>query len=164
MFMFQCAQYMAGGSLQAAIQARQPLLGWAARGGRIALDLAEGLLYLHTRRPCIVHRDLRSVNVLLTGDLRAKIADLGSAKFQERTALSSLSVVFNQSAAFPPESMIAARQDHGARSFKWDVWQAREAAERASAQPLERLVRCLIGHGSSHCTSLCVVDERVQIK
>ena len=56
--------------------------------------------------------------MLLTADHRAKIADLGSAKFQERTALSSLSVIFNQSAAFPPESMLAGRTDQGIRSFK----------------------------------------------
>lgn len=44
----------------------------------------------------------------------------GSAKYQERSVLSSLSVQFNQFAAFPPESMFFART---ARSYKWDVWQ-----------------------------------------
>lgn len=67
------------------------------------------------------HRqDLRSVNILLTADGRAKIADLGSAKYQERSVLSSLSVQFNQFAAFPPESMFFART---ARSYRWDIWQ-----------------------------------------
>lgn len=114
-------EFMAGGTLQQRIKDKdEALLAWKAGGRRIALDVCEGLLFLHTRRPCIVHRDLRSVNVLLTADGRAKIADLGSAKYQERSVLSSLSVQFNQFAAFPPESMFFART---ARSFRWDVWQ-----------------------------------------
>lgn len=72
-------EFMAGGTLQQRIKDRdEALLAWGAGGRRIALDVAEGLLYLHTRRPCIVHRDLRSVNVLLTATGRAKIADLGA--------------------------------------------------------------------------------------
>ena len=44
----------------------------------ILLDVSCGLLYLHQRG--IVHRDLTAANVLLTSDLRAKIADLGMSR------------------------------------------------------------------------------------
>ena len=47
----------------------------------IFLDVAEGLIYLHKHNPPIVHRDLKTENVLLTKDKRAKIADLGLAKY-----------------------------------------------------------------------------------
>ena len=43
----------------------------------IALDVAEGLRYLHKRSLPIAHRDLASKNVLLTLDGTAKIADFG---------------------------------------------------------------------------------------
>ena len=46
----------------------------------ILLDVSYGLLYFHTCTPPIIHRDLTANNVLLTTDLRAKIADLGVAK------------------------------------------------------------------------------------
>ncbi len=46
----------------------------------IMLDVSYGLLYLHTQTPPIIHRDLTAPNVLLTSDLRAKIADLGVSK------------------------------------------------------------------------------------
>ena len=41
-----------------------------------------GLSYLHGRRPAVIHRDLSSNNVLLSGrgNLVAKISDLGMAK------------------------------------------------------------------------------------
>jgi len=41
----------------------------------IALDVANGMAYLHSRD--IIHRDLKPSNVLLTRDHRAKIADFG---------------------------------------------------------------------------------------
>ena len=43
-------------------------------------DVARGLLYLHTRNPHVVHRDLSARNVLLTSSLVAKISDLGNAR------------------------------------------------------------------------------------
>ena len=46
----------------------------------IALDVSYGLLYLHNHTPPIIHRDLTAPNVLLTIDVRAKIADLGVSK------------------------------------------------------------------------------------
>jgi len=43
-------------------------------------DVVRGLLYLHSRNPPVVHRDLSSKNVLLTSSLVAKISDLGNAR------------------------------------------------------------------------------------
>ena len=43
----------------------------------IAIDIAHGLEYLHSRN--IIHRDLKSANILLTDAKRAKICDFGLA-------------------------------------------------------------------------------------
>ncbi|KAJ4955629.1 hypothetical protein NE237_012412 [Protea cynaroides] len=52
-----------------------PVLDWMQRV-RIAVDAARGLEYLHEKvSPCIIHRDIRSSNVLLFEDFKAKIAD-----------------------------------------------------------------------------------------
>ena len=45
----------------------------------ILQDVVEGLAFLHSRTPPIIHRDLTARNVLLTADMTAKIADLGVA-------------------------------------------------------------------------------------
>jgi serine/threonine protein kinase len=48
---------------------------------RIALDVAKGLAFLHQYPPSgILHRDLKSQNVLLNQYLHAKLADFGLAK------------------------------------------------------------------------------------
>ncbi|THU65020.1 hypothetical protein C4D60_Mb01t32740 [Musa balbisiana] len=52
-----------------------PPLDWMQRV-RIAVDAAKGLEYLHEKvQPSIIHRDIRSSNVLLFEDFKAKIAD-----------------------------------------------------------------------------------------
>ncbi|XP_059642802.1 lysM domain receptor-like kinase 4 [Cornus florida] len=58
----------------------QRFLNWTQRI-QIALDVATGLNYLHsyTSPPC-VHKDVKSSNVLLDSDLRARIANFGLAR------------------------------------------------------------------------------------
>ncbi|XP_021291257.1 PTI1-like tyrosine-protein kinase 1 isoform X1 [Herrania umbratica] len=52
-----------------------PVLDWMQRV-RIAVDAARGLEYLHEKaQPSVIHRDIRSSNVLLFEDFKAKIAD-----------------------------------------------------------------------------------------
>ncbi|XP_051188809.1 PTI1-like tyrosine-protein kinase 1 [Lolium perenne] len=52
-----------------------PALDWMQRV-KIAIDTAKGLEYLHEKaQPSIVHRDIRSSNVLLFEDYGAKVAD-----------------------------------------------------------------------------------------
>ncbi|CAN6908677.1 unnamed protein product [Brassica oleracea] len=52
-----------------------PTLDWTTRV-RIAVEAARGLEYLHEKsQPPVIHRDIRSSNVLLFEDYKAKIAD-----------------------------------------------------------------------------------------
>ena len=42
------------------------------------LDIANGMDYLHSMTPPIIHRDLKALNVLVTDDWVYKISDLGA--------------------------------------------------------------------------------------
>ena len=53
---------------------------------RLALDAAAGVLHLHEQAPPILHRDLKSPNLLVTADWRCKVADLGLSKLLDGAA------------------------------------------------------------------------------
>lgn len=47
---------------------------------QIALDVAQALVYLHNFQPAIIHRDLKSRNILLDGKWQAKLSDFGISR------------------------------------------------------------------------------------
>lgn len=59
-------------------------LGWERKLG-IILDVARGMDYLHHLRPPIIHRDLKSPNLLVTQLFRVKVADFGQSRSVTRT-------------------------------------------------------------------------------
>ena len=78
-------ELMPKGSLYHLLHNKQPL-PWPIRF-QIALDAAWGLKDLHGYS--ILHRDLKSLNILLDDRLRAKLADFGLAKVKQETSSQS---------------------------------------------------------------------------
>jgi len=71
-------------------------------------DVSLGLSYLHARKPVVIHRDLSPNNVMLTGQLVAKIGDLGVAKViraDSRQTRSRLTTAPGTMDFMPPESL-----------------------------------------------------------
>ncbi|KAK9844251.1 hypothetical protein WJX84_000669 [Apatococcus fuscideae] len=72
-------QYMEKGDLWKALQNdRRGIFRWHNRGRKVALEIAAGILYLHSKS--LLHLDLKSPNVLLDDQHRAHDADVGLAQ------------------------------------------------------------------------------------
>uniref|UniRef100_A0A8C9VXQ6 Protein kinase domain-containing protein n=1 Tax=Scleropages formosus TaxID=113540 RepID=A0A8C9VXQ6_SCLFO len=84
-------EYAAGGSLYDYLSSDESeemdmtqIMTWAA-------DIAKGMHYLHSEAPVrVIHRDLKSRNVVLTADKVLKICDFGASRFHSHTTHMSL--------------------------------------------------------------------------
>eukprot|EP01119_Soliformovum_irregulare_P020351 TRINITY_DN6570_c0_g1_i2.p1 TRINITY_DN6570_c0_g1~~TRINITY_DN6570_c0_g1_i2.p1 ORF type:complete len:1355 (+),score=350.46 TRINITY_DN6570_c0_g1_i2:292-4065(+) len=77
--LFIVTELMANGSLKDLLAKTGKLPWWVIP--KMALDIAQGMSYLHNHRPAIIHRDLKSANVLVDKAYNLKIGDFGLAKF-----------------------------------------------------------------------------------
>ncbi|KAG1697952.1 hypothetical protein DVH05_015436 [Phytophthora capsici] len=73
-------EYFPLGDLQRYLKKNSDLLSWARDKIYMALGVARALEYLHGYSPPIIHRDLKSKNILLTRQLEAKVIDFGVSR------------------------------------------------------------------------------------
>lgn len=116
-------EYMSNGNLRDALDASKgkERMDWSTRV-KIALGTARGLEYLHeSASPKILHRDIKSTNILLDDKFSAKITDLGMAKILMNDDLTSCSSsparMLGTFGYFAPEYAIV-----GKASLKSDVF------------------------------------------
>ena len=73
-------EYMPNGSLDSHLFGAKIMLKWPIRY-KIAQGLASALLYLHEEwEQCVVHRDIKSSNIMLDSNFNAKLGDFGLAR------------------------------------------------------------------------------------
>ncbi|KAM0861030.1 hypothetical protein ACQ4PT_046152 [Festuca glaucescens] len=74
-------EFMMNGTLKEHLHGRDKHISWIQRL-EIAEDSAKGIEYLHSGcTPSIIHRDIKTSNILLDKQMRAKVSDFGLSKF-----------------------------------------------------------------------------------
>ncbi|XP_076944899.1 LRR receptor-like serine/threonine-protein kinase FEI 1 [Bidens hawaiensis] len=101
--------FLSGGSLDEALHEKAELLDWDARLN-IIMGAAKGLAYLHHDcSPRIIHRDIKSSNILLDGNFEARVSDFGLAKLLEDEESHITTIVAGTFGYLAPEYMQSGR-------------------------------------------------------
>ncbi|GLJ34227.1 hypothetical protein SUGI_0687760 [Cryptomeria japonica] len=109
-------EYVGGGSLRDHFHgslANSSALDWKARI-RVALDAVEGLEYMHSRsRPKIIHRDVKSSNILLDLNMREKAVDFGLSKILQDDRISHVTTTIKGTMGYldPDNKKLTERSD-----------------------------------------------------
>ncbi|XP_031492748.1 leucine-rich repeat receptor-like serine/threonine-protein kinase BAM1 [Nymphaea colorata] len=116
-------EYMSKGSLGEALHGKGgAFLGWQLRY-KIAMESAQGLSYLHHDcSPLIIHRDVKSNNILLDSNFEAHVADFGLAKFlRDGGTLESMSAVVGSYGYIAPEYAYTLKIDEKSDVYSFGV-------------------------------------------
>ncbi|KAF8038361.1 hypothetical protein BT93_B1021 [Corymbia citriodora subsp. variegata] len=76
-------EYMPNGSLDSHLFGKKGPLNWSTRY-KISIGLASAIFYLHEEwEQCVVHRDIKSSNVMLDSNFNVKLGDFGLARLMD---------------------------------------------------------------------------------
>ncbi|XP_028760145.1 probable serine/threonine-protein kinase DDB_G0282963 isoform X1 [Neltuma alba] len=81
-------EFLPRGSLFRLLQRNTAKLDWRRRV-HMALDIARGVNYLHHCSPPIIHRDLKSSNLLVDKNWTVKVGDFGLSRLKHETYLTT---------------------------------------------------------------------------
>ncbi|WVY91641.1 hypothetical protein V8G54_037155 [Vigna mungo] len=105
-------EYMPNGSLDTHLFGDKKHLTWDVRY-KVALGVAAAVRYLHEdAEQCVLHRDIKSANVLLDTDFSTKLGDFGMAKFVDPRLRTQMTGVVGTYGYLAPEYI------HGGRASK----------------------------------------------
>jgi serine/threonine protein kinase len=96
-------EFCARGSLYHVLKDETNTINWE-RGLQIMKETVAGIDALHGNEPMIMHRDLKSLNLLVTDDWHIKVADFGLSRFDTAEALETLKQMRGTFAYCAPES------------------------------------------------------------
>ncbi|KAL2929784.1 Leucine-rich repeat receptor-like serine/threonine-protein kinase BAM1 [Bienertia sinuspersici] len=117
-------EYMRNGSLGEALHGKKlgGFLGWNMRY-KIGIEASKGLCYLHHDcNPLIVHRDVKSNNILLNSNFEAHVADFGLAKFLAHGGASEcMSAIAGSYGYIAPEYAYTLRVDEKSDVYSFGV-------------------------------------------
>ncbi|XP_022762391.1 L-type lectin-domain containing receptor kinase IX.1-like [Durio zibethinus] len=128
-------EFMPNGSLDSCLFTEYSLLTWEVRY-KIAQGLASGLLYLHEGwEQCVVHRDIKSSNVLLDSEFNAKLGDFGLARLVDHAKGSQTTVLAGTMGYLAPECHIAGKASKQSDVYSFGIVALEIACGRKPINP-----------------------------
>ncbi|GKB06799.1 L-type lectin-domain containing receptor kinase IX.1-like protein [Tanacetum coccineum] len=114
-------ELMPNGSLDSHLFYSKSELGSAIRY-KIAMGIAAALLYLHEEwEQCVVHRDIKSSNIMLDSSYNAKLGDFGLARFVDHDLGSQTTVLAGTMGYMAPEYVMTGKASRESDVYSFGV-------------------------------------------
>ncbi|KAH9664251.1 hypothetical protein KPL70_019957 [Citrus sinensis] len=128
-------EFMPNGSLDSHLFGGKVMLTWNVRY-KIALGLASAVLYLHEEwEQCIVHRDIKSSNVVLDSNFNAKLGDFGLARLVDHELGSQTTVLAGTMGYLAPECVTTGKASKESDVYSFGVVALEVACGRKPVEP-----------------------------
>ncbi|PIN10973.1 Serine/threonine protein kinase [Handroanthus impetiginosus] len=157
-------EFMPNRSLDHHLFGRRNQLSWTLRH-KIALGLASALLYLHEEwEQCVVHRDIKSSNVMLDSSFNTKLGDFGLARLMDRELGPQTTGLAGTLGYLAPEYVSTGRASTESDVYSFgvvalEIATGRKSADKQFEKGLVEWVWDLYGNGEL----ISAVDERMQM-
>lgn len=130
-------ELMPNGSLNSHLYGKGVLLSWYLRF-KIALGLASAILYLHEESDrCVLHRDIKSSNVMLDSEFTAKLGDFGLAKLVDHSGVALTTVLAGTLGYLAPECFTTGKSSKESDVYSFGVVALEIACGRKPVEPKE---------------------------
>ncbi|XP_010026583.2 L-type lectin-domain containing receptor kinase IX.1 [Eucalyptus grandis] len=131
-------EFMPNGSLDRHLFGKKRILGWAARL-KISVGLASALLYLHEEwEQCVVHRDIKSSNVMLDSGFNVKLGDFGLARLMDHELGPQTTGLAGTFGYLAPEYVSTGRASKESDVYSFGVVAIEIATGRRAVDPMEQ--------------------------
>eukprot|EP00258_Populus_trichocarpa_P042462 XP_024458481.1 L-type lectin-domain containing receptor kinase IX.1 isoform X1 [Populus trichocarpa] len=128
-------EFMSHGSLDSHLFKETSLLTWEVRY-KIVQGLASGLLYLHEEwEQCVVHRDIKSSNIILDSEFNAKLGDFGLARLVDHGKGSQTTVLAGTMGYMAPECAMTGKASRESDVYSFGIVALEIACGRKPINP-----------------------------
>ncbi|KAL9329205.1 hypothetical protein ACSQ67_004208 [Phaseolus vulgaris] len=128
-------EFMENGSLDYYLFKGKGLLTWKVRYN-IARGLASALLYLHEEwEECVLHRDIKSSNVMLDSNFNARLGDFGLARVMDHGIESQTTGLAGTIGYLPPEATTRGKASRESDVYSFGVVALEIACGRKAIEP-----------------------------
>ncbi|PPD95214.1 hypothetical protein GOBAR_DD07753 [Gossypium barbadense] len=157
--------FMPNGSLDKHLFGKKTPINWPCRY-KIARGLATALLYLHEEwEQCVVHRDIKSSNVMLDSSFNVKLGDFGLARLMDHELGPLTTGLAGTLGYMAPEYIRTGRASKASDVYSFGIVALEIATGRRSVDPIEENSQIGLVEWDWHLYGtgnlLSAVDERL---
>ncbi|KAK8517168.1 hypothetical protein V6N13_092454 [Hibiscus sabdariffa] len=128
-------EFMPNGSLDTHLFKGKSLLTWETRY-KIMQDLASALLYLHEEGDyCVLHRDIKTNNIMLDSSFNAKLGDFGLARLVDHSKGLKNTLLAGTVGYIAPECLSSGKASKESDVYSFGVVALEIACGRRSIEP-----------------------------